>query len=147
MGDAELNYPIHDKELLAIFRSFKQYRPELLGAQKAVHVYTDHRALEYFMRTKGLTARQARWAEFFADFHFTIMYCTGITNTLADTLSRRDQELTPLEARKRAIRQQQLIPNDKIHPQVLEDVALTVLGTKEDTKYNYITIAKPLPLA
>ena len=24
MGDAELNYPIHDKELLAIFRSFQQ---------------------------------------------------------------------------------------------------------------------------
>ncbi|KAK6585011.1 hypothetical protein PZA11_003235 [Diplocarpon coronariae] len=119
MNDAELNYPIHDKELLAIFRSFHQYKAELLGAQKTVHVYTDHKALEYFMTTKDLTARQARWAEFFADFNFLIMYRTGTTNTLADTLSRRDQELTPLEARKRALRHQQLLPNDKLSTEVL----------------------------
>lgn len=121
MGDAEFNYPIHDKELLAIFRSFKQYRTELLGAQKVVHVYTDHKALEYFMSTKELTARQARWAEFFAEFHFTIMYRTGVTNTLADTLSRRDQELTPTEAKKRAFRTQQMIPDSKIDPKILEE--------------------------
>ncbi len=121
MGDAELNYPIHDKELLAIFRAFKQYKPELLGAQKTVHVYTDHRALEYFMSTKDLTARQARWAEFFADFHFMIMYRTGVTNTLADTLSRRDQDLSPLEAKKRALRSQQMIPDDKVDPRILEE--------------------------
>ena len=124
MADAELNYPIHDKELLAIFRSFKQYRTELLGAQKVVHVYTDHRALEYFMTTKDLSARQARWAEFFAEFHFTIMYRTGTTNTLADTLSRRDQDLTPLEARKRAIRSQQLLPASKLSPEVASDLQL-----------------------
>ena len=74
------------------------------------------------MTTKDLTARQARWAEFFADFHFTIMYRTGSTNTLADTLSRRDQDLTATEARKRAIRSQQLIPTDKIDPRVASDL-------------------------
>ena len=129
MGDAELKYPIHDKELLAIFRSFQQYKPELLGAQKSVHVYTDHKALEYFMTTKDLTARQARWAEFFADFHFMIMYRTGVTNTVADTLSRREQDITPLEARKRAIRSQQLLPNDKIDPRILEEVTVSSLTT------------------
>ncbi len=129
MGDAELNYPIHDKELLAIFRSFQQYKPELLGAQKSVHVYTDHKALEYFMTTKDLTARQARWAEFFADFHFMIMYRTGVTNTVADTLSRREQDITPLVARKRAIRSQQLLPNDKIDPRILEEVTVSSLTT------------------
>jgi len=29
---AELNYDIYDKELLAIIRSFKEWRPELEGA-------------------------------------------------------------------------------------------------------------------
>ena len=123
MIDAELNYPIYDKELLAIFRSFKNYKPELLGAQKNVHVYTDHRALEYFMTTKDLSARQARWAEFFADFHFTVMYRSGITNTLADTLSRRDQDISPLEARQRAARKQQMLPDDKLDPQILQELA------------------------
>jgi hypothetical protein len=143
MGDAELNYPIHDKELLAIFRSFKQYRPELLGAQKTVHVYTDHRALEYFMSTKDLTARQARWAEFFADFHFTIMYRTGITNTLADTLSRRDQDLSPSEARKKAIRSQQMIPDDKIDPAVAKDLQLATLDDYDDTS-SYIQVLEEI---
>lgn len=132
MIDAELNYPIHDKELLAIFRSFKQYKPELLGAQKNVHVYTDHKALEYFMSTKELTARQARWAEFFAEFHFTIMYRTGITNTLADTLSCRDQELTPIEAKKRAYRNQQMIPDDKIDPKILEELRMAKIDCLND---------------
>ena len=129
MGDAELNYPIHDKELLAIFRSFQQYKPELLRAQKLVHVYTDYKALEYFMTTKDLTARQARWAEFFTDFHFMIIYRTGVTNTVADTLSRREQDITPLEARKRAIRSQQLLPNAKVDPRILEEVAIASLAT------------------
>jgi hypothetical protein len=145
MGDAELNYPIHDKELLAIFRSFKQYKPELLGAQKSVHVYTDHKALEYFMTTKDLTARQARWAEFFADFHFTIMYRTGITNTLADTLSRRDQDLSPLEARKRALRSQQLIPDQKIDPRILQEIAASPLTSVTDDAL--IQVIESVPLA
>lgn len=57
MGNAELNYPIYDKKLLAIFRSLKHYKPELIGAQKQVYVYINHRALEYFTFTKDLTGR------------------------------------------------------------------------------------------
>ncbi|EKD17763.1 polymerase [Drepanopeziza brunnea f. sp. 'multigermtubi' MB_m1] len=122
MTDAKLNYPIHDKELLAIFRSFQNYKLELLGSQKSIHVYTDHRTLEYFMTTKDLTARQARWAEFFANFHFLIMYRSGATNTLADALSRRDQDISPLKARQRAVKKQQLLPNKKLSPKVLQDL-------------------------
>ena len=87
-------------------------------------MYTNYKALEYFITTKDLTARQARWAEFFADFHFIIIYRIGITNTVADTLSRREQDITPLEARKRAIRSQQLLPNDKIDLYILGEVAV-----------------------
>ena len=90
ISNAELNYPIYNKEMLAIFRSFQQYKLELLGVQKTVYIYINYKALEYFMTIKDLTARQAHWAEFFADFHFIIMYYTGLTNTIADTLSRRE---------------------------------------------------------
>lgn len=55
------------------------------------------------MSTKDLTSCQAQWAEFFADFYFMIMYCTGITNTVADSLSCCKQDITPLEPRKRAL--------------------------------------------
>jgi hypothetical protein len=53
----EYNYPIHDKEMLAIIRAFKQWRTKLKGLDKPLLVYLDHKALEYFITTKNLSAR------------------------------------------------------------------------------------------
>lgn len=64
MAPAECNYDIYDKELLAIICCFEEWRPELEGTGMPVQVLTDHKGLEYFMTTKKLTPRQARWAEF-----------------------------------------------------------------------------------
>jgi RNase H-like domain found in reverse transcriptase len=66
MIDAKLNYSIHDKEILAIVFSFRHWRVQLEGTLEAIQVVSDHKALEYFMTTKALTARQARWAEILA---------------------------------------------------------------------------------
>ena len=65
---------IYDKELLAIVKSFEVWRPEVASAapDKPVKVYTDHKNLEYFMTTKQLNRRQARWAEFLSEFNFKI---------------------------------------------------------------------------
>jgi hypothetical protein len=60
MIDAEMNYPIHDKELLAIVSSFQHWRAYLEGTSETIQVISDHRALEYFITTKALTAQQAR---------------------------------------------------------------------------------------
>jgi hypothetical protein len=57
---AEYNYTIHDKELLAIIRAFEEWRAELEALAELVQVYSDHKALEYFMTKKSLSARQAR---------------------------------------------------------------------------------------
>ena len=54
---AECNYEVHDKEMLAIIRSLSQWRAELQGIGSRVKIYTDHKALEYFMTTKQLTSR------------------------------------------------------------------------------------------
>jgi hypothetical protein len=56
----ECNYEIYDKELLAIIRCFKEWRPELEGTGSLIKVITDHRNLEYFTTTKLLNRRQAR---------------------------------------------------------------------------------------
>jgi RNase H-like domain found in reverse transcriptase len=37
---AEKNYPVHEKELLAIIRALKKWRSNLLGTH--FYVYTDH---------------------------------------------------------------------------------------------------------
>ena len=50
---AELNYPIYDKELLAVVEAFKQWRVYLEGTATPVQVYTDHKNLEYFSTARS----------------------------------------------------------------------------------------------
>jgi hypothetical protein len=85
---AELNYPVHEKELLAIFRSLRRWRSDLIGCP--VYIYTDHRTLENFNTQRDLSRRQARWMEFLAQFDCHIVYVKGHDNTVADALSRTD---------------------------------------------------------
>ena len=93
MNSAECNYPIHDKELLAIIRAFEEYRAELEGLANPTQVYSDHKALEYFMTTKNLSTRQARWAELLSRYHFKIIYRAGKANQKADALTRREEDI------------------------------------------------------
>ena len=57
MIDAKLNYPIHDKEMLAIVLSLQHWRVHLQGTLEAIQVVLDHKALKYFITTKALLAR------------------------------------------------------------------------------------------
>ena len=47
---AELNYPVHENELLAILRALKKWRVDLLG--ESFTVFTDHRMLTKFKKQK-----------------------------------------------------------------------------------------------
>jgi hypothetical protein len=85
LREAELNYPMHEKELLAIIHGLKKWRVELLSGP--VQVYTDHHTLENFITQKGLSRCQAHWAEYLAHFDLTISYLKGEENTGADALS------------------------------------------------------------
>lgn len=100
MSKAELNYGVHDKEMLAIVKTFKAMRPEIASAAHEVQVFTDHKALEYFMTTKELTGRQARWVEALSEYNFMITYRPGNENAAADALSRREQDVRPQDALK-----------------------------------------------
>ncbi|KAI1000573.1 hypothetical protein K3495_g7621 [Podosphaera aphanis] len=95
MSPAESNYEIYDKELLAIVQAFEEWRPELEGSPSPVNVITDHKALEYFMKSRLRSRRQARWSEFLSRFNFKICYRPGKQNGPADTLSRPCGELDP----------------------------------------------------
>ena len=57
---AKLNYDIHDKELLAIFKAFKIWQHYLEGPAYPINIITDYKNFEYFFTTKVLTQRQAR---------------------------------------------------------------------------------------
>jgi hypothetical protein len=83
---AELNYPVHEKELLAIIRALKKWRADLIGVPFTI--YTDHKTLENFMHQKDLSRRQARWMEFMSQYDGKIVYVKGNENSVADALSR-----------------------------------------------------------
>ena len=89
MSSAELNYEIYDKELLAIFAAFKEWRHYLEGIPETVEVITDHKNLEYFATTKLLTRRQARWSEYLSGFTYNIRYRPGKQGLKPDSLMRR----------------------------------------------------------
>ena len=85
----EINYEIHDKELLAIVDSFVQWRHFLEGSPHQVIVFSDHKNLAYFQNARVLNRRQARWAQFLTRFDFKITYRPGKQQGKADALSRR----------------------------------------------------------
>ncbi|KAH7557890.1 reverse transcriptase [Bipolaris maydis] len=86
---AELNYDVHDKELLGVVDAFEQWEVYLLGLPDTIEVFTDHQNLTSFMTTKKLNRRQVRWAETLAQFDFKITHRAGTLNGAADALSRR----------------------------------------------------------
>ena len=74
--------------MTAVVHCLRTWRHYVLGAQFVVK--TDNVATTYFQSQKKLTAKQARWQDFLAEFNFTFEYKSGKANVVADTLSRKD---------------------------------------------------------
>lgn len=83
--NAELNYPVHKKELLAIIRALKKWHVDLLGS--TFFIYTDHKMLENFNIQKDLLQWQVHWMEFMSQFDAKVVYIKGDNNTVANALS------------------------------------------------------------
>ena len=77
---AEINYEIHDKELLSIVDSFRDMRSWLIGSPHPITVISDHQNLQYFMTSKVLNRRQARWSMFLSEYNFQLDYAPGKQN-------------------------------------------------------------------
>jgi len=60
LNEAERNYKIHNKEMLAIIQCLEAWRHFLEGAKNQFEIWTDHKNLEYFMKAQKLNQRQAR---------------------------------------------------------------------------------------
>ena len=55
LNPAECNYEIYNKELLAIIRYFKQWRPKLKGTGFPIKVFSNYKNLQYFTTIKQLS--------------------------------------------------------------------------------------------
>lgn len=105
---AKCNYEIYDKELLAIVRSFEEWRKYLEPSDTPIIVYCNHKNLEYFMSTEMLNRQQARWALTLATIKCIITYQPGPCNGKPHALTRRSGDL-PGEGDERLTQQQQVL--------------------------------------
>lgn len=89
LSPAELKYENHERELLALYRTLKEWRHYLYGSNFVLK--TDHRNLTWLMTQKQLSARQMHWLQYFQDFGgvIPIEHVAGRLNGVADGLSRR----------------------------------------------------------
>jgi len=54
LNEAERNYEIHDKEMLAIIQCLEAWWHFLEGVKDQFEIWTDHKNLEYFMKAQKL---------------------------------------------------------------------------------------------
>ena len=84
---AELNYPVHEKECLAIKDAIRNWS-NYLGTQH-VQVLTDHESLKYLKTMQNPSKRLARWLEEFQEYNLDIQYRKGAEAIVPDAISRR----------------------------------------------------------
>ena len=89
LSATELNYPTHDKELLAIVHALTKWRTYLHGSTIPIKIFTDHESLKCLATQPTLNHRQARWLEKLAEYNYEIAYTPGPENIVPDALSRR----------------------------------------------------------
>nr|GEU41732.1 DNA-directed DNA polymerase [Tanacetum cinerariifolium] len=86
MTEAESNYTMTKKEILAVVYSFEKFRSYLI-LNKSI-VYTDHSALKYLFGKKVSKDRLLRWVLPLQEFTFKVVNTKGAENLAADHLSR-----------------------------------------------------------
>ncbi|KAJ1084320.1 hypothetical protein NDU88_004471 [Pleurodeles waltl] len=89
LSEAERNYSVLERELLALKVACKEWRHFLICSREPFEARTDHRNLQCLRSFQCRNSHQARWAFFFSQYDFVITYIPGSQNLVADALSRR----------------------------------------------------------
>jgi hypothetical protein len=89
MSPAQVNYPVHEWELLAVVEALRAWRCYLYGSSVPIDIFTDHHSLTYLSTQPNLSPRQSRWVEQLQDYSFKVHHLAGDKNVVADALSRR----------------------------------------------------------
>jgi len=86
---AERKYPVREKELYAVVWGVKKCRHYLYGRHFIVQ--TDHQSLAHLDKSMMDydNNRVIRWLVTLSQYDYTVQYIKGITNVVADALSRR----------------------------------------------------------
>ncbi|XP_076926979.1 uncharacterized protein LOC143590362 [Bidens hawaiensis] len=85
-SEAQLNYTIIEKELLAVVYALDKFRSYILGSK--VVVYSDHSGVRYLIENKDTKPRLIRWVLLLQELILKSVTKKGCENVVADHLSR-----------------------------------------------------------
>jgi hypothetical protein len=86
LSPPERNYCVTRRELLAVIKAVKHFRPYLYG--KEFLLRTDHASLQWLYKRRDPSHQIARWLEILAEFRFSLQHRPGEKHSNADGLSR-----------------------------------------------------------
>ena len=89
LTSVEQNYNIHDKDLLTIITTLKQwktYADEIFFLM----IYTNHENLITFITIKQFNRRQIRWSKLLNQYKLKIVYTSEKENDRTDALNRKN---------------------------------------------------------
>lgn len=88
LSSTEQNYATNEKELYAIVWALRNLRNYLYGISN-LEIHTDHQPLSFAVSTRNPNTKIKRWRSFIEEFSPKIIYKPGVTNVVADALSRQ----------------------------------------------------------
>ena len=86
--------PAYECELIGLVKAVRHWRPYIWG--RAFTIRTDHWSLKFLLDQRLTTIPQHTWVSKLFGYDLTVEYRAGKLNTVADALSRRDEEAAAL---------------------------------------------------
>ncbi|KAJ0885239.1 putative nucleotidyltransferase, Ribonuclease H [Helianthus annuus] len=90
----KLRYSTYDLEFYAVVQAVKHWRHYLF--HKEFVLFTDHDSLRHIRSQDKVSHKHARWMAFLEKFTFVVKHKSGISNRVADALSRRSSLLVSM---------------------------------------------------
>ena len=89
-----MKYSTYDKELYAVVQALRYWEHYLIGAEFAL--YSDHETLIFLKGQRKLNTRHGKWVSYLEKFSFVLQHKSGLSNKVADALSRKHSLLITL---------------------------------------------------
>ncbi|KAL1947388.1 hypothetical protein VTO73DRAFT_14349 [Trametes versicolor] len=83
---AQFSYFTFEQEALAVVEALLKWEDKLLG--RRFMIVTDHKSLRFLKEKQKLIPRLQRWMEYIGRFDYDVLWVEGVSNRVADALSR-----------------------------------------------------------